>query len=144
MHPHLQKKLKVVTNDEPVKSLSVFKSCEFVIDNIQKIVSLGSLIVTDTELILLKSDFQWICDDSVKNYETYGACISTRQQMTNLIELDNLSENAFNFNFMDETENKFETWKFVFDDKTCAVDEVLKTVSDIWQKIFHVPLINSS
>lgn len=113
------------------------------IDNVPKTVNLGSLIVTDTELILIKSDFQWICDASVKNYENYETCVSVRQQMTNLIELDNLSANAFNFNFMDETENKFETWKFVFDDKTNIVEEVLKTVSDIWQKIFHVPLINS-
>ena len=63
--------------------------------------------------------------------------------MTNLVELENVNSLSFKLSFMDENEDKFETWKIDFATEM-SKESTQTTISSSWEKIFGVSLINNS
>lgn len=149
----LTEKLLKLTSQNEVKSLAIFQSVATSISSAtdtdssddvpKKYVRCGAVIVT-TEAIHLTTNFQWLCDNL--NDKTVNDAVTTTQPMTNLVELDKVTQTqescSFTLSFMDELENTIEKWRFQFEsDSFPRVSKLLTEVDTIWQKIFCVPLI---
>lgn len=124
----------MTSNEDPIV-VSVFKSV-LVSSDVKTELKIGCLIVTETDLYLTKSDFQWIYENLEQEVQVFA-----HQPMTNLVECEGRTNSTFTFNFMDETEDRTESWKFEFDSKMC-VDSTLRIISQVWEKVFGMPLID--
>lgn len=141
----LNEKLMNITGSNELKCLSVFKSCNTSICSSQssdieeeakplKSLNIGMMLVTN-EAIHLVTNFRWLCEDnSLINDEILT------QPMTNLVELDNLTNSSFTLNFMDELENTIEKWRFTFESYSRIV-KTLEIIDEIWKQIFSLSLL---
>lgn len=140
----LNKKLMRITDNNELKYLSIFKSCNTSIGSAQdadtvegtplKSLGYGMMLVT-TEAIHLVTNFRWLCENAVVNNDDI-----LTQPMTNLVELDNLTNSSFTLNFMDELENTIERWKFTYESFS-RIGKTLETIDGIWRQIFCLPLL---
>lgn len=136
--------MKITDNNE-LKCLSMFKSCNTSICSAQdadseeakplKNLACGMMLVTK-EAIHLVTNFRWLFD----NVEIGNNNDILTQPMTNLVELDNLTNSSFTLNFMDELENTIEKWRFAYESYT-RIGKTLEVIDGIWQQIFCLPLI---
>jgi hypothetical protein len=129
-----EKIFKITNHDDPIVMV-VYKSV-FVSSDVKTEIKTGCFIVTETDLYLTKSDFQWIYENLEEDIPLF-----TRQPMTNLVELEGVTNSTFILNFMDETEDRTESWKFEFETKLC-IDNTLKSISKVWEKVFGMPLMD--
>lgn len=133
-----------ITDNNELKYLSVFKSCKTTICSSQdadtvegtplKSLDHGMMLVT-TEAIHLVTNFRWLCDNAEVNNDEV-----LTQPMTNLVELDNLTNSSFTLNFMDELENTIEKWRFTYESYS-RIGKSLETIDEIWRQIFCVNLL---
>lgn len=130
----LQHKLQKLAEKKQIKLLAIFRSVEISSEDVKNELKCGCFLVTDTHLYLTKSDFSWMYENSMQEIPVH-----LKQPMTNLVELDAVTESTFILNFMDETEDRTESWKFEFETKSC-IDNTLASIDSIWSKLFGVPL----
>lgn len=135
MSEDLHQKLLRAVDKSPIKILAIYKTVEVSYEEIKNVQKFGCLIVTDSHLYLTKSDFSWTFENQKHEIQIFA-----KQPMTNLVQLDTASDStAFVLNFMDESEDRTELWKFEFESKSC-VESSLKLLDDIWSKLFGVSL----
>lgn len=142
-----------ITQQNELLSMAIFLSCKTSIgssiasdtdthdEHPQISVERGTLIVT-TEAIILTTNFQWLCDNITDKTINNNLAVTLTQPMSNLVELEDVTETTFTLSFMDELESTIEKWRFVFDSSFLRIATTLKTIDSIWQKIFCVPLLN--
>ncbi|XP_062545244.1 serine/threonine-protein kinase 11-interacting protein isoform X2 [Armigeres subalbatus] len=133
----LTNKLGKATGGEMVKILMVINFCEVLSDDVLQSLQLCTLLLTDSQLYLAP-DIKWLNENSKYQIEP-----KYTQLMSNLIELEDIHSLSCRLNFIDEKEDKYETWRIDFATVT-AKESVVSTICNSWQKIFGVPLINSS
>lgn len=143
-------KLMTITDQNELKSLAIFQSCATSItsatdsessEDVPKAsVGWGAMLVT-TEGIHLTTNFHWLCDNISDKTFNSDLSVTLTQPMNNLVELENVTRTSFSLNFMDELENTIEKWRFVFESYP-RIASTLDTIDSIWEKLFHVPLIN--
>lgn len=141
----LNTNLMRITDNNELKYLSIFKSCNTSICSSQdadtlegtplKSLKYGMMLVT-TEAIHLVTNFKWLCD----NAEVASNEDILTQPMTNLVELDNLTNHSFTLNFMDELENTIEKWRFTYESYS-QISKSLEVIDGIWMEIFKMPLL---
>lgn len=142
-------KLMKITDQKELRFLAVFQTCATSInsatetDSSQDVpkmsIGCGVLLIT-TEAIHLSTSFQWLCDNiSDKMLSNPGTQLT--QPMSNLVELENVTNTTFTLNFMDELENTIEKWRFEFESYP-RIARTLESIDVIWRKIFCVPFIN--
>uniref|UniRef100_W4VR35 Putative serine/threonine-protein kinase 11-interacting protein n=1 Tax=Corethrella appendiculata TaxID=1370023 RepID=W4VR35_9DIPT len=132
----LMQKLIKSTNEEKVKFVVVVNLCEILSDEVLKSFQIATLVLTDNNFILT-TNIKWLNENSKYEIEK-----EFTQVMTNLVELETLNDLSVKLNFMDENEDKFETWRIDFVNETCK-ESTLNTISQSWEKIFGVPLVNN-
>lgn len=142
-----------ITQQNELQSMAIFLSCKTSIgssiasdtdtyDELPQIsVERGTLIVTN-EAIILTTNFQWLCDNINDKTINNNLAVTLTQPMSNLVELEDVTDTTFTLSFMDEVESTIEKWRLVFDSSFLRIASTLKTIDSIWQKIFCVPLIN--
>ncbi|XP_065078704.1 serine/threonine-protein kinase 11-interacting protein isoform X2 [Ochlerotatus camptorhynchus] len=133
----LTNKLSKATGGEIVKILMVINFCDVLSDDVLQSVQLCTLLLTDSHLYLA-ADIKWLNENSKYQIEA-----KFTQLMTNLVELEDIHSLSCRFNFMDEQEDKYETWRIDFATVT-AKESAVSTICNSWEKIFGVPLINST
>lgn len=133
----LTNKLSKATGGEMVKILMVINFCEVLSDDVLHSVQLCTLLLTDSQLYLAP-DIKWLNENSKYQIESKYS-----QLMSNLIELEDIHSLSCRLNFIDEKEDKYETWRIDFATAT-AKESAVSTICNSWQKIFGVPLINPS
>ncbi|XP_021700216.1 serine/threonine-protein kinase 11-interacting protein isoform X1 [Aedes aegypti] len=133
----LTNKLSKATNGEMVKILMVINFCEVLSDDVLQNVQLCTLLLTDSQLFLAP-DIKWLNENSKYQIES-----KYTQLMSNLIELEDIHSLSCRLNFIDEKEDKYETWRIDFATVT-AKESAVSTICNSWQNIFGVPLINTS
>lgn len=133
----LTNKLSKATGGELVKILMVLNFCDVLSDDVLQSVQLCTLLLTDSHLYLA-ADIKWLNENSKYQIEA-----KYTQLMTNLVELEDIHSLSCRLNFMDEQEDKYETWRMDFATVT-AKESAVSTICNSWEKIFGVPLINST
>ncbi|XP_038109345.1 uncharacterized protein LOC6041308 isoform X2 [Culex quinquefasciatus] len=129
-------KLNKATKGEMVKILMIINFCDVLSDDVLQSLQLSTLLLTDNHLYL-SADIKWLSDSSKYQIEP-----KYTQLMTNLVELEDINSLSCRLNFMDEQEDKYETWRIDFATDT-AKESAVTTVCHSWEKIFGVPLISS-
>mgnify|MGYP003465741356 CR=1 FL=1 len=142
----LNTNLMRITDNHELKYLSIFKTCNTSICSAQdadtlegtplKSLNYGMMLVT-TEAIHLVTNFKWLSDNA--EVVVTSEDILT-QPMTNLVELDNLTNSSFTLNFMDELENTIEKWRFTYESYS-QISKSLEAIDAIWMEIFKMPLL---
>lgn len=136
--------MRIGNNNEDIKTMAVFKTCQIMVsqsDNTsianipKKTMYFGALSVSENSL-LLTTNFNWLCDKNSIDI------VAINQPMTNLVELENVTESSFVLSFMDETDNTIEKWQFTFESRQ-RIFETLTTIGKIWEELFCVPLIST-
>lgn len=129
-------KLNMAAAGEIVKILMVINFCDVLSDDVLQSVQLSTLLLTDNHFYLA-ADIKWLNENSKYQIES-----KYTQLMTNLVELEEINNLSCRLNFMDEQEDKYETWRIDFATVT-AKESAVTTVCHSWEKIFGVPLLNS-
>uniref|UniRef100_A0A182SGH1 Serine/threonine-protein kinase 11-interacting protein n=1 Tax=Anopheles maculatus TaxID=74869 RepID=A0A182SGH1_9DIPT len=131
----LNGKLKKAAKDEQVKMVVIINFCDVLLLDELESVQLSTLIITESHL-MLTSDIRWLNESSAYPVEPKFS-----QLMTNVVELEDLNELSCRLNYMDEQEDRYETWRLDFATST-AKESTVNTICHLWEKIFGVPLVN--
>uniref|UniRef100_A0A4Y0BGH5 LKB1 serine/threonine kinase interacting protein 1 N-terminal domain-containing protein n=1 Tax=Anopheles funestus TaxID=62324 RepID=A0A4Y0BGH5_ANOFN len=131
----LNGKLKKAAKGEQVKMVMVINFCDVLLHDELESVQLSTLIVTENHL-MLTSDIRWLNESSAYPVEPKFA-----QLMTNIVELEDVNELSCRLNYMDEQEDKYETWRLDFATAT-AKESTVSTICHLWENIFGVPLVS--
>jgi hypothetical protein len=149
----LTKIMKVTDNNE-LKHSSYFMKCVAKITSgiddsdealfPPKIFSCGIFFIT-SEAIHVSTDFHWICENisNNNNNKNENSSVTLTQPMTNLIELQKVTQTSFELNFMDDSEKTVEKWTFTYD-SYARIAELLEILDKIWKKVFGMKLITES
>ncbi|XP_017153705.1 serine/threonine-protein kinase 11-interacting protein isoform X1 [Drosophila miranda] len=127
--------LKSVSS-EPVKMCAILASCHWSC-NEEKGLSFEPclLLTTDSHLYISgNGKWDWL---SAKTQES-ALEPSLTQPMSNLVDVERLSDVEYVINFIDETENKCEMWKLNFETYANA-ECCLNAVGQTWEQLFGVP-----
>uniref|UniRef100_A0A1S4H499 LKB1 serine/threonine kinase interacting protein 1 N-terminal domain-containing protein n=1 Tax=Anopheles gambiae TaxID=7165 RepID=A0A1S4H499_ANOGA len=133
----LNGKLKKAAKGEPVKMVMIINFCDVLLNDELESVQLSTLVVTESNL-MLTPDIRWLNESSAYPVEPKYS-----QLMTNIVELEDVNELSCRLNYMDEQEDKYETWRLDFA-TTTAKESTVSTICHLWEKIFGVPLVNES
>uniref|UniRef100_A0A182N8Q6 LKB1 serine/threonine kinase interacting protein 1 N-terminal domain-containing protein n=1 Tax=Anopheles dirus TaxID=7168 RepID=A0A182N8Q6_9DIPT len=131
----LSGKLRKAAKGEQVKMVMVINFCDVLLDDDLESVQLSTLLVTENNL-MLTSDIRWLNESSAYPVEPRFS-----QLMTNIVELEDVTELSCRLNYVDEQEEKYETWRLDFA-TTSAKESTVSTICHLWEKIFGVPLVN--
>uniref|UniRef100_A0A8W7NY64 LKB1 serine/threonine kinase interacting protein 1 N-terminal domain-containing protein n=1 Tax=Anopheles coluzzii TaxID=1518534 RepID=A0A8W7NY64_ANOCL len=133
----LNGKLRKAAKGEPVKMVMIINFCDVLLNDELESVQLSTLVVTESNL-MLTPDIRWLNESSAYPVEPKYS-----QLMTNIVELEDVNELSCRLNYMDEQEDKYETWRLDFA-TTTAKESTVSTICHLWEKIFGVPLVNES
>lgn len=138
-------RLMSIAKHNQIKYLSVFIGCKIYLSSSTetstdseeaapiRTLSYGAMLVTN-EAIHLITNFKWLCENSDQN------CEVLTQPITNLVELDNLTNSSFTLIFMNELESTIEKWRFSYDSYV-RICKTLHEIDDIWKQIFSLSLL---
>ncbi|XP_055544801.1 uncharacterized protein LOC129729914 isoform X2 [Wyeomyia smithii] len=133
----LNGKLSKATNEDMVKILMIINFCDVLSNDELQSIQLCTLLLTDTNFYVA-ADIKWLNEN-----RKYPIEPKFSQLMTNLVELEDINSLSCRLHFMDEQEDKYETWRIDFATET-AKESTVTTVCNSWEKIFGVPLISKN
>lgn len=134
----LTKRLNRAVIDEQLNICSLLVSCDISCENAKRSFDVCSLLATDTRIYLSSEKLNWLSELDLDS--DIELCVT--QFMSNLVEVEHCSDNAFIINFLDETQDKCELWKCTFQTSDGA-NTCLNSIAQSWEKLFGVPLINA-
>lgn len=127
--------LLLTAANEPLKMLAVLKTFTISTDGKDDIRKLIGLIVTENHLRILPSIETWLtATDRLTSFE----CQRT-QLMSNLVDIEMLSDQEVRINYLDETDDTCELWCCEFETADSA-SSTLNAIEQSWSKLFGVPL----
>ncbi|XP_058119766.1 serine/threonine-protein kinase 11-interacting protein [Anopheles coustani] len=133
----LNGKLRKAAGGESVKMVMVINFCDVLSNDELQSVQLSTLVVTENKL-MLTPDITWLNESSAYPIEP-----KFTQLLTNIVELEDVNELSCRLNYMDEKEDKYETWSLDFATST-AKESTVSTICHLWENIFGVPLMNDN
>lgn len=116
--------------------LAILNECKITSDDNNEALEYATFITTETHLYVTTSKYGWLMEKSDQN-----VAIERSQLMSNLVDVDNVTETSFCINFLDEINDRTELWKCSFDTKSC-LDSTFNAIAQSWEKLFQVPLAN--
>ncbi|XP_053666401.1 uncharacterized protein LOC128715519 [Anopheles marshallii] len=133
----LNGKLKKAAKDEQVKMVMIINFCDVLLHDELESVQLSTLLVTENRL-MLTPDIRWLNESAAYPVEPKFA-----QLMTNIVELEDVNELSCRLNYIDEQEDKYETWRLDFATPT-AKESTVSVICHLWENIFGVPLVSEA
>lgn len=123
--------------DEPLKMCSVLSGCQWICGQDKRSIELCTLLATDSQLhISGNGKFNWLT--SKQEQEQPQMELTLTQQMSNLVEVERITDCEYNVNFLDETENQCELWHLQFETPANA-ESCLQVIGKSWELLFGVP-----
>ncbi|KAH8413939.1 hypothetical protein KR009_000637 [Drosophila setifemur] len=133
--PTLINQLQVIF-PEPVTMCTMLPRCQWTCEDKNQSFEPCLLLITNSYLYVSGSDkFSWL---STKNREKIPEP-SLSQHMSNLVDMKRITDQEYMIKFIDETQNKCETWKICFETLASARC-CLNAVGQGWEQLFGVPL----
>ncbi|ALC38352.1 CG9044 [Drosophila busckii] len=121
--------------EEPLKVCTLLTSgqCCSTVD--KHSFELCMLLTTDEHLYIAASGkFNWLTDGKTEPME-----LTFSQPMSNLVVVERFNDCLLTFNFLDETDNRCDSWQLQFE--TAANAECcLNAIGQSWEQLFGVPL----
>lgn len=127
--------LLTVASNEPLKMLAILNTLTITADDKENTRKLVGLIVTENHLRILPSIDLWLNTDRLT---TPIECQFT-QLMSNLVDIEMLSDQEVRINYLDETNDTCELWCCKFETADSA-SSTLNAIDQSWSKLFGVPL----
>ncbi|XP_032680725.1 serine/threonine-protein kinase 11-interacting protein isoform X2 [Odontomachus brunneus] len=94
---------------------------------------LSGLIVTNSALVILEDNAQWLMPDSDR-----VPLVAREQAMSNLIAIEHY-DSSLTLNFLDEVAGLEENWNLEFV-SSGAVEAVISSIQPPWEELFSIPL----
>lgn len=116
--------------------LAILNSCRITSDHLNETYEHVAFITTDSYLYLTTSKYGWLMEKF-----DYVLDIAQSQLMTNLVDIDNVTDTSFTINFLDEINNRTELWECTFETNS-SLDSTFKAIAQSWEEYFKVPLAN--
>lgn len=130
----LAKNLLTAAVDEPLKMLAILNALTITANGKDTTRKLIGLIVTENHLRVLPSLENWLTLIDPVVFE----CPNT-QLMSNLVDIEMLSDQEVRINYLDETDDTCELWSCQFETADSA-SSTLNAIEQSWSKLFGVPL----
>ncbi|XP_044002674.1 serine/threonine-protein kinase 11-interacting protein isoform X2 [Aphidius gifuensis] len=120
-------------NGDAVRILALFSSATLKLEDNEKKLNIGGLVITTSSLILTEDKIHWLLPESNETPIKF-----TEQAISNLIEVI-FDESSLGLSFLDEVAGIEELWtlKFV---STGAAEAVVNAIQPPWEELFSVPL----
>ncbi|KAL5282214.1 STK11IP family protein [Megaselia abdita] len=133
-------KLKSGTDKSDIEMLTIINNVGIVNDKIATNFDTTVLYLTNDNLFLMDptTDFHWL----IPNYKYNLTSNIASQSLTNLVEINNVSDNRFSLCFLEETLNKLEVWDCMFETKG-SMEYCLLKIDNSWSALFGVSLLNN-
>ncbi|XP_053961303.1 uncharacterized protein LOC128865206 isoform X1 [Anastrepha ludens] len=135
----LLKRLNTAVRDEQLKMCAMLNGCIVTCGQAKRSLSTCTLLTTDTHLCISSSKFDWLTTS--ESDAEIEICLT--QLMSNLVEVEHVDANTFTINYLDETQDQSELWQCAFETKENA-NSCLNAIAQSWEKLFGVPLLNTS
>lgn len=100
-------------------------------DVVQKLIG---LVITENHLRVLAPTSTWLSEDAFSDIK----CQYT-QLMSNLVDVEQLSDREVRINYLDENTDTCELWTCLFETPESA-SSTLNAIEQSWSKLFGVPL----
>ncbi|KAL7740637.1 hypothetical protein ACLKA6_000014 [Drosophila palustris] len=121
---------------EPLKMCAVLSDCQYICGQDKRHFELCTLLTSDTQLhIAGNGRFNWLSSDKEQQPHLE---LTLTQQMSNLVEVERITDCEFKVNFLDETENQCELWHVQFETPANA-ECCLNVIGKSWEQLFGVP-----
>lgn len=98
----------------------------------------AAFILTDSNLYVTTPKYGWLIEKMDRTIE-----VAQLQIMTDLVDVENIDDTTIAINFFDDIHDKKETWECKFETSSC-LQNTFETMATSWEKIFTVPLANST
>ncbi|XP_037731171.1 serine/threonine-protein kinase 11-interacting protein-like isoform X2 [Drosophila subpulchrella] len=122
---------------EPVKMCSLLRSSQWIREQEKKNFEDCLLLITESHLYISANlKFSWL-SNKIQDKSTQPE-LTLRQPMSNLVDVERITDKKYVMNFSDETQNKCEMWQLLFEthnNSTCCLNVIGKT----WEQLFGVP-----
>ncbi|XP_052870347.1 uncharacterized protein LOC128275771 isoform X2 [Anopheles cruzii] len=126
-------KLKKAANGDVVKMVMIINFCDVVSNDELKSVHLSTLLVTEKHLMLIP-DIRWINESSA-----YPVQPKFTQLVVDIVEFEDINDLSCRLSYVDEQEDKEETWSLGFATPT-AKESTVNTICHLWETFFGVPM----
>lgn len=132
----MSQKLLAITSNVQFKMLAILNECKITSEDFNETLEYVAFITTETNLYVTTSKYGWLMEKSDHN-----VAIAQSQLMSNLVDVDNITETSFCINFLDEINDRTDLWKCSFETNSC-LDSTFNAIAQSWEKLFQVPLAN--
>lgn len=136
MDDRLSQALLATTDNEQLKMLAILNEVTVTVDNRDDVQRMIGLVVTENHLRLLALSHTWLSPNS--SSPTSIDC-QRSQPMSNLVDVEMLSDRVMRINYLDENQDTCELWTCTFETDDGA-KSTLDAIEHSWSKLFGVPL----
>lgn len=116
--------------------LAVLSKCQVISDQLNETYEYAAFIVTDSNLYLTNGKYGWLMDKFDLDIEVIQS-----QAITNLVEVEDKTEESMTMNFLDEIQDRNESWKCTFE-TDASLHSTFTAIAQSWERVFQVPLGN--
>ncbi|KAH8263490.1 hypothetical protein KR044_009551 [Drosophila immigrans] len=121
---------------EPLRMCTVLSSCQWICGQEKRSFEVCTMLTSDTQLhIAGNGRFNWLATNEEQKPQLE---LSLTQQMSNLVEVERITDCDYKVNFLDETENQCELWHLQFETQANA-ECCLEVIGKSWEQLFGVP-----
>uniref|UniRef100_A0A6P4EPI0 Serine/threonine-protein kinase 11-interacting protein n=1 Tax=Drosophila rhopaloa TaxID=1041015 RepID=A0A6P4EPI0_DRORH len=134
--PTLSNHLQTIAS-EPVKMCSLLPSCQWICEHEKSSFEPCLLLITESHLYILGNGiFSWL-SNKIQKKSIYQE-LSLNQPLSNLVDVERITDHKYVINFIDETQNKTEIWQLMFETHENAA-YCLNVIGQGWKQLFGVP-----
>ncbi|XP_017063010.2 serine/threonine-protein kinase 11-interacting protein isoform X2 [Drosophila eugracilis] len=122
---------------EPIKMCSLLASCHSICDQEKSSFGPSLLLVTESHVYVSgNGKFSWLSNNIPEKY--IPPELSLNQPLSNLVDVERITNQKYAINFIDETQNKCEVWNLLFETHAAATC-CLNVIGQGWEQLFGVP-----
>ncbi|EDV57921.2 uncharacterized protein Dere_GG25106, isoform B [Drosophila erecta] len=134
--PTLSHQLDTIAS-ETVKMCSLIPSCQWICDQEKSNFEPSLLLITESHLYISgNGKFLWL-SDKIQEKPIHPE-VSLNQPLSNLVDVERITDHKYAINFIDETQNRCEIWQLQFETHANAAC-CLNVIGKGWEQLFGVP-----
>ncbi|XP_034474830.1 serine/threonine-protein kinase 11-interacting protein isoform X2 [Drosophila innubila] len=121
---------------EPLKMCAVLSGCQWICGQDKRNFEVCTLLTSDTQLYIAGNGrFNWL---AINEEQPPHLELTLTQQMSNIVEVERITDCEYKVNFLDETKNQCELWHVQFETPANA-ECCLNVIGKSWEHLFGVP-----
>ncbi|KRJ98067.1 serine/threonine-protein kinase 11-interacting protein isoform X1 [Drosophila yakuba] len=134
--PIISHQLETIAS-EIVKMCSLIPSCQWICDQEKTCFQPSLLLITESHLYISgNGKFSWLSDKI--HEKPIHPELSLNQPLSNLVDVERITDQKYAINFIDETQNRCEIWQLQFETHANAAC-CLNVIGKGWEQLFGVP-----